>query len=273
LFYGPFAQKSNLRQIRKLRMIRGPIGLTVRQDACTTSESIGKEASTMQIPAAWKRSWGVLAFAALLAVGCNKGESNPGVTATVPGPTETTRNPQAGETRVPEEPHRPVVQIDTTLGMLTVELDADRAPVTVKNFLWYASNGTYQQTIFHQVLPGYVAIAGGYDPTGQPRPTHIEIRNESGNGLKNKRGSIAMARRPDVIDSSTSQFFINLADNSHLDQKGTNSAEEFGYCVFGQVIDGMEVLDRISAAEVTDKEGFPSTPASPIVVKSISRVK
>jgi len=222
---------------------------------------------------AWKRSWAVVALALLLAVGCNKGETAPGVTATVPGPSEAGRSPLPGETRVPEEPHRPVVHIDTTLGTLTVELDVDRAPVTVKNFLWYASNGTYQQTIFHQVVPGYVAIAGGYDATGQPRPTHIEIRNEAGNSLKNKRGTIAMARRPDVIDSSTSQFFFNLADNPHLDQKGSHSAEEFGYCVFGRVTDGMEVLDRISSAEVTDKEGFPSTPASPIVVKSISRVK
>jgi len=228
----------------------------------------------MRISAAWQRSWGVLALAVLLAAGCSKSESNPGVTASVSGgAADPAGSPAAVQTSATVESNRPVVKIDTTLGAVTVELDADRSPITVKNFLWYASNGTYQQTIFHQVVPGYVAIGGGYDQKGQALPTHIEIRNEAGNGLKNQRGTLAMARRPDVINSSTSQFYFNLADNPHLDQRGRNNAEEFGYCVFGKVIDGMEVLDRISAVEVIDKEGFPSTPASPVVVKSISRVK
>jgi cyclophilin family peptidyl-prolyl cis-trans isomerase len=210
----------------------------------------------------------------LIAVcGCNKGDGGAAVTAAVAGGPEAgaalTTPPEA----VDDESHRPVVKFDTTLGAITVELDSEHAPITVKNFLWYANNGSYQQTIIHQVIPGYVAVGGGYDQQLKERPTHIEIRNEADNGLKNKKGTLAMARRPNVIDSSTSQFFFNLADNAHLDQRGRNTAEEFGYCVFGKVIDGQEALDRISAAAVADQPKFPSTPATPIVVKSVTRVR
>lgn len=222
----------------------------------------------------WGRILCVLMIVLVASSGCNKGDGIAGVTAAVAGASaDASGSPAAQEAAAQEESRRPVVKIETTLGAITVELDAERAPITVKNFLWYANNGSYQQTIFHQVVPGYVAIGGGYDQQLAERPTHIEIRNEAANGLKNKRGTISMARRPNVIDSSTSQFFFNLADNSQLDQKGRNTAEEFGYCVFGKVIDGMEVLDRMSAAPVTKSEKFGSTPATPIVVKSVSRVR
>ena len=216
----------------------------------------------------------ILTFVLIAVSGCNQGEGPVGVTASVAGvSTDPSGSAAAPDSPAQEDSHRPVVKIETTLGAITVELDAERAPITVKNFLWYANNGSYQQTIFHQVVPGYVAIGGGYDLQLTARSTHIEIRNEASNGLKNKRGAIAMARRPNVIDSSTSQFFFNLADNPQLDQKGRNTAEEFCYCVFGKVIDGMEVLDRMSAAPVTKSEQFGSTPATPIVVKSVSRIR
>ncbi|MCE9556704.1 MAG: peptidylprolyl isomerase [Planctomycetes bacterium] len=228
----------------------------------------------MRHTARWWRHLGLLSIVLIATAGCNKGDGPGGVTASVAGAsTDVSGSPAAQESTGHEESHRPVVKMETTLGAITIELDAERAPITVKNFLWYANNGSYQQTIFHQLVPGYVAIGGGYDQQLAERPTHIEIRNEAANGLKNKRGTISMARRPNVVDSSTSQFFFNLADNSQLDQKGRNTAEEFGYCVFGKVIDGMEVLDRMSAAPVTKSEKFGSTPATPIVVKSVSRVR
>jgi len=105
------------------------------------------------------------------------------------------------------------------------------------------------------------------------KPTHIAIRNEADNRLKNVRGTIAMARRPDVIDSSTDQFFFNLADNPNLDQTSRNSAREFGYCVFGKVTEGMDVLDKIAAAPVADTSKFASMPAQPIVITSVTRVR
>jgi cyclophilin family peptidyl-prolyl cis-trans isomerase len=217
---------------------------------------------------------GLLAISMIASWGCSKNDGGaPAVTASVPSAADTA-NTQPTSLDVPlEETQRPVVKIDTTLGAITVELDAQRAPITVKNFLWYANNGSYQETIFHQVVPGYVAIGGGYDQKMTLRPTHFEIRNEADNGLKNKRGTIAMARRPDVIDSSTSQFFFNLADNPNLDQKGRTKAEDFGYCVFGKVIDGLEVLDRLSTVQVTNNDKFSSMPATPIVIKTVSRVR
>ena len=227
----------------------------------------------MRPMARWGRLIGAFVVLLISTSGCNKGDGSAAVTATVAG-GDVTGNPVSPQApAAQEETRRPVVKLDTTLGAITVELDAERAPITVKNFLWYTNNGSYQQTLIHQVVPGYVAVGGGYDQKLAERPTHIEIRNEADNGLKNTRGTIAMARRPNVIDSSTSQFFFNLADNPHLDQKGREKAEEFGYCVFGKVIDGMEVLDRISAAQVADQPKFASTPVTPIVIKSVTRVR
>lgn len=231
-----------------------------------------RNGTTARLAGAWI---GVLAALLLGSTGCSKNEGGtaaPTVSVSA-GNIDTAATQPTSLDVVPDETQRPVVKIDTTLGPITVELDTQRAPVSVKNFLWYVNNGSYQETIFHQVLPGYVAIGGGYDEQFTMRPTHIEIRNEADNGLKNKRGTIAMARRPDVIDSSTNQFYFNLADNSYLDQKGRSKPEEFGYCVFGKVIDGMDVLDRLSAVPVKDTDKFTSTPATPVVIKSVSRVR
>ena len=131
------------------------------------------------------------------------------------------QNTAAGKAAPNAPPDRlhPVVQLHTTLGDITIKLDAEHAPITVDNFLAYLDNGQYDNTLFHQVVPGVAILGGGYDTFGKEKPTGSPIRNEAHNGMKNRRGTIAMARRPDLVDSSTCQFFINLADNPKLDYK------------------------------------------------------
>ncbi len=135
------------------------------------------------------------------------------------------------------------VLLETSRGEIKLELDDQRAPETVKNFLTYAEAGFYDGTIFHRVVADFMIQGGGYTADLQAKPTLAPIRNEAGNGLKNRRGTIAMARTP-MIDSATSQFFINLRDNDFLDHRG-NDPESFGYAVFGRVVAGMDVVDSI----------------------------
>jgi len=175
--------------------------------------------------------------------------------------------------RPPRDPSHPVVRIETSLGSVVVELDAENAPITVKNFLWYASSGHYQDTIFHQVVEGYVLGGGGYTTDLVEKPTYITIRNEAYNKVKNLRGTIAMTRRPDVVDSSTCQFFINLTDNPQLDYAGEASPEEFGYCVFGKVIEGQSVVDQMAQVRVADRKSFKWVPKTPIVIKSVTQIR
>ena len=164
-----------------------------------------------------------------------------------------------------------MVLIKTSLGDIAVELDPAKAPLTVGNFLQYVRDGFYDQTIVHQVFKGQAVLAGGYDKNMIAKPTHPAVRSEADNGLKNLRYTIAMNRQPDAIDSATSQFFINVADNPDLDYKG-RKAEEYGYCVFGKVIEGMDVVDKINQVDVFDKRDPPpceQTPRIPVIVESI----
>ncbi|HID78456.1 MAG TPA: peptidyl-prolyl cis-trans isomerase [Planctomycetaceae bacterium] len=167
----------------------------------------------------------------------------------------------------------PVVVIKTSMGDVTVQLDAQRADCTVDNFLSYVERKHYDGTIFHQVFRNYVILGGGYTPEYVEKPAGAEIYNQANNGLRNLRGTIAMARDPRIIDSATCQFFINVADNPHLDHQSPDSAETYGYCVFGKVIDGMEVVDAISRVPVRDTEQFECTPVEPVVIHSIRRVR
>ncbi|NIP86578.1 MAG: peptidyl-prolyl cis-trans isomerase [Planctomycetales bacterium] len=167
------------------------------------------------------------------------------------------------------DPLHPRVKISTSLGDIVVRLDAERAPMTVKNFLFHAGNGHYEGTIFHQVIRDYVAVGGGYDVNLVEQAAHFAIRNEAYNRLPNKRGTIAMARQAEVIDSSTCQFFFNLADNDQLDHRSRDSAAEFGYCVFGEVVEGLEVLDQMAKVPVADQGDWSSVPVEPIVIRSI----
>lgn len=158
---------------------------------------------------------------------------------------------------------RPVVVIETSLGDITVELYPDRAPVTVDNFLAYVKAGFYNGTIFHRVIRGFMIQGGGLTPDLQRKPTRPPIKNEATNGLKNTRGAIAMARTAEV-DSATSQFFINTVDNPFLDHKSPDP-KGYGYAVFGRVIGGMDVVDRIEQV----KTGPGDVPVEPVVINAI----
>jgi peptidyl-prolyl cis-trans isomerase A (cyclophilin A) len=165
-----------------------------------------------------------------------------------------------------------VVVLDTTVGPISIELDAAKAPISVKNFLGYVDKGFYDGLIFHRVIPGFMIQGGGLDgqlnDKSDGKPT---IKNESDNGLANARGTIAMARKNEP-DSGSCQFYINVKDNASLDGRGAPR----GYTVFGKVIDGMETVDKIVAVKTTTKrapDGMPyqDTPVEPIVIKSAKR--
>jgi len=161
----------------------------------------------------------------------------------------------------------PVVVIKTNIGDIYVELYPDKAPKTVKNFLTYVKEGFYDGLIFHRVVKGFVIQGGGFDKDLKyKKPTHPPVENESDNGLSNKRGTIAMARTSDP-HSATTQFYINLADNSFLDY-GKNP-KKWGYTVFGKVIKGMDVVDEISQVPVTNIGWMTNIPIKPVVIESV----
>ena len=159
------------------------------------------------------------------------------------------------------------VQISTSLGEIVVELDSSKAPRTVANFLTYAAEGYYDNTIFHRVIKGFMVQGGGLNSDMKPKPTRKPVANEADNGLKNVTGTIAMARTSDP-HSATSQFFINTHDNLFLDHKAKNP-QGWGYCVFGQVTKGMEVVRAIEAVNTTTRAGHANVPVEPVIIKSI----
>ncbi|MBU2488816.1 MAG: peptidyl-prolyl cis-trans isomerase, partial [Proteobacteria bacterium] len=153
----------------------------------------------------------------------------------------------------------------TSKGNIVTELYPDKAPITVENFLQYVKDGFFRGTVFHRVIPGFVIQGGGLMPNMNRKPTRPPIKNEAGNGLDNHRGTLSMARTSDV-DSATSQFFINLADNASLDHRD-DSAQGFGYAVFGKVAEGMDVVDAIAATPTGNKAGHQDVPKTDIVVR------
>jgi cyclophilin family peptidyl-prolyl cis-trans isomerase len=163
---------------------------------------------------------------------------------------------------------KPQVVLDTTAGKITLELDPEKAPITVENFLKYVDAGFYDNLIFHRVIPGFMIQGGGMSDKLQEKSEgqRAPIKNESGNGLSNVRGSIAMARTSNP-NSATNQFFINHADNVRLDTAGG------GYAVFGKVIDGMDVVDAIADTKTTIRGPHEGVPVKPIYIKSAKRVK
>jgi peptidyl-prolyl cis-trans isomerase B (cyclophilin B) len=160
-----------------------------------------------------------------------------------------------------------IVKMRTTLGDMTIELDAEAAPMTVKNFLEYVKDGYYDGTIFHRVIKGFMIQGGGMTKDLQNKACNEPIVNEASNGLKNKRGTIAMARTNDP-DSATSQFFINHADNDFLDYRGP-SPDKIGYAVFGKVTEGLEVMDKIAAVKTGRKGHYDDVPAEAVVILSV----
>lgn len=166
------------------------------------------------------------------------------------------------------ESANPVVVIQTSMGAITVELYKDKAPKTVENFLAYVKDGYYRGTIFHRVIKGFMIQGGGLTASLARKPTRPPIPNEAANGLKNERGTIAMARTSE-IDSATSQFFINTVNNASLNHSGT-SPDRFGYAVFGKVIDGMDVVDKIENVKTTTKGAYQNVPVTPVIIKTVT---
>jgi peptidyl-prolyl cis-trans isomerase B (cyclophilin B) len=160
----------------------------------------------------------------------------------------------------------PVITMSTNMGDIRIELNADKAPLTTKNFLDYVNAGHFDGLIFHRVIPGFMIQGGGFDPGMSQKQTKSPIKNEAANGLKNVTGSIAMART-NVVDSATAQFFINVKDNDFLDHKNT-SADGYGYAVFGQVIEGMDVVHSIEKVKTGNRGGHQDVPAQAVVINS-----
>ena len=160
-----------------------------------------------------------------------------------------------------------MVILTTTHGAITIELFEDDAPITVENFLAYVDEGFFDGTIFHRVIPNFMIQGGGLTAGLQQKSTRSPIKNEADNGLSNKRGTLAMARTQ-VVDSATAQFFINLSDNTFLD----HGARDFGYAVFGQVTDGMDVVDQIAAVPTGHRGMHADVPVETVFIESARRV-
>lgn len=166
------------------------------------------------------------------------------------------------------------VELDTSLGKIVLELDQAKAPNTVANFLGYVDEGFYNGTVFHRVIPGFMIQGGGFDQQYQQKQTRAPLANEANNGLRNTRGTIAMARTSDP-HSATAQFFINTVDNRSLDHRSPTPSG-WGYTVFGKVVEGMDVVDRISSTRTSQGRlnGYPSpdVPVLPVVISQASRL-
>ena len=160
------------------------------------------------------------------------------------------------------------VTMETSMGTISLELNDEKAPETVANFVGYAKTGHYDGTIFHRVIDGFMIQGGGFTKDMNQKPTGEPIRNEAMNGLKNRRGTIAMARTM-VVDSATSQFFINLVDNDFLDFQSP-TPQGFGYAVFGQVVDGLEVVDKIAKVRTGFSGPHQNVPEDPILIKKVT---
>lgn len=163
------------------------------------------------------------------------------------------------------------IKLTTSLGAIIVQLNTEKAPVSSANFLTYVNEGFYNGTIFHRVIKGFMAQGGGFDVSFKQKETHAPIKNEADNGLKNARGTLAMARTNDP-NSATGQFFINLKDNGFLDHTSPTPSG-WGYAVFGEVIEGMEVVDKIAEQPTGNKGGHQDVPKTDIVIEKAEVVK
>ena len=190
----------------------------------------------------------------------------------MPGDEATTVAAAAEPAPAPEQAKETdMVLIKTTLGDIKVKLAADKAPLTVANFLAYVDAKHYDGTIFHRVIDGFMIQGGGFDANMRQKPTQAPIKNEAANGLRNKRGTLAMARTM-VVDSATSQFFINVKDNGFLDFRSPDP-QGFGYCVFGEVVEGMDVVDQIKGVRTGVKAGMSDVPLETVAIVSVTRVQ
>lgn len=163
-----------------------------------------------------------------------------------------------------------MVEMVTSEGTMKLELYPEKAPVTVSNFLAYVDSGFYEGTIFHRVIQDFMIQGGGFDEDLNRKSTEDPIKNEAANGLRNERGTIAMARTQ-IPDSATSQFFINSSDNPALDYRN-DSPQGIGYCVFGRVVEGEEVIDRIQSARTESRGGMQDVPQTTITIEKVTRL-
>lgn len=177
--------------------------------------------------------------------------------------------PLAQSAAAANDAHGPQVRLETTLGNIVIELQPDQAPRSAANFLDYVNSGFYDGTVFHRVISGFMIQGGGMTPELKEKPTHAPIPNEGKNGLKNVRGAIAMARTSDP-DSATSQFFIDVVDNPALDYPGRDG---HGYAVFGHVVAGMDVVDKIRNVETGSFQMYQDVPKTPVLIKAARVVK
>jgi len=158
-----------------------------------------------------------------------------------------------------------MVKLHTNHGVITLELDAAKAPVTVENFLDYVKSGHFNNTVFHRVIDGFMIQGGGFEPGMKQKPTGEQIKNEADNGLKNDKYTVAMARTGDP-HSATAQFFINIADNDFLNHTAP-SAQGWGYCVFGKVADGADIVDKIKGVKTGNKGGHQNVPVEDVIIE------
>ncbi len=158
-----------------------------------------------------------------------------------------------------------MVRLHTNFGIIALDLDAERAPETVKNFLAYVESGFYSNTLFHRIIDGFMVQGGGFEPGMRQKPTQKTIKNEAGNGLKNDRYTIAMARTSEP-HSASSQFFINLKDNDFLNHTAPSS-QGWGYCVFGKVVEGRDIVDKIKQVKTGSRGGHADVPVEDVVIE------
>lgn len=158
-----------------------------------------------------------------------------------------------------------MVKLHTNHGVITLELDAEKAPITTANFLAYVESGFYANTIFHRVIDGFMIQGGGFEPGMRQKPTNAPIKNEANNGLSNKTYTIAMARTPNP-DSASSQFFINVNDNDFLNFSSPTT-QGWGYCVFGKVVEGMDVVDKIRQVKTGNSNGHQDVPLEDVIIE------
>jgi peptidyl-prolyl cis-trans isomerase B (cyclophilin B) len=167
--------------------------------------------------------------------------------------------------------NKTMVKIHTNRGTITLELDAEKAPNTVKNFLEYVNSGFYSNTIFHRVIDGFMIQGGGFEPGMKQKPVNAPIKNEAANGLKNDNYTVAMARTNDP-HSATAQFFINVKNNGFLNYSAPNP-QGYGYCVFGKVVEGMDVVDAIRKVKTGNRSGFQDVPLEDVIITKAEVVK
>lgn len=174
--------------------------------------------------------------------------------------------PMSGDAAPAASAKPPRVLLETSLGNIEIELDQAKAPISVENFLQYVKAGHYDGVAFHRVIPGFMIQTGGFTPDMQQKPTRPAIKNESNNGVSNARGTLAMARTS-APDSASSQFFINLVDNSRLDYPKVSGS---GYAVFGKVVNGMDVVDKIGKVQTTTRGQYGDVPVQAVIIKKAS---